>query len=276
MSSNHKTKIIQNSKKLLEFKKFKFNIEKELLKAENIFFNDNIKNSKELSNSLFFKDAFFDLKNKEFIAGKTKIQLQKDSFNNYDNDPRLEGASSSSNNGVTTIEKSTFTSCKKNDSCPAWSFKSEKITHDKIKRQIEYKNAVLKIKDFPVFYFPKFFHPDPTVKRQSGLLRPEFRSSKILGSSLNLPYFHVISDNKDLTFHPTLFKKDIFMIQNEYRQQNKDSRLEANFGFTDGYKSSLGIILLPISSEHFVSWKQMISGSCLSINVFRLQSKYSS
>ena len=35
-----------------------------------------------------------------------------------------------------------------------------------------YEGALLKIYNIPVFYFPKFFHPDPTVKRQSGLLIP--------------------------------------------------------------------------------------------------------
>ena len=55
LSSNYKTKIIENSKQLLEFEKFTFNIEKELLKAENITYNDNIQNSKELSNNLFFR-----------------------------------------------------------------------------------------------------------------------------------------------------------------------------------------------------------------------------
>ena len=29
------------------------------------------------------------------------------------------------------------------------------------------RNAVLKIYDVPVLYFPKFFHPDPTVERRS-------------------------------------------------------------------------------------------------------------
>ena len=52
--------------------------------------------------------------------------------------------------------------------------------------------------DVPVFYFPKFFHPDPSVIRQSGFLKPELMSPK-LGTSFYLPYFHVISDNKDLT-----------------------------------------------------------------------------
>ena len=41
---------------------------------------------------------------------------------------------------------------------------AEKIQHDKKARIINYKNAWLKIYDVPVMYFPKFFHPDPTVK----------------------------------------------------------------------------------------------------------------
>ena len=43
---------------------------------------------------------------------------------------------------------------------------AKKIIHDKDKKQINYKNALLKIYDLPILYFPKFFHPDPTVERQ--------------------------------------------------------------------------------------------------------------
>ncbi len=237
LSSNYNTKIIQNSKELLKFKKFKFNIEKELLKAENIFFDDNIKNSKGLSNNLFFEDAFFDLKNKEFIASKTEIKLEKKSFDNFDNDPRLNGASSSSNNGVTTIKKSTFTSCKKTDDCPPWIIQAEKITHDKNKKQLIYDNALLKVYNVPVFYFPKFFHPDPSVERQSGFLQPKFSNSKILGNSFSLPYFHIISENKDLTLKPTFFDKNSQMFQAEFRQENKNSSLISDFSVTNNFTS---------------------------------------
>ena len=34
--------------------------------------------------------------------------------------------------------------------------------------------------DFPILYFPKFFHPDPSVKRQSGFLRPQINNSNEL------------------------------------------------------------------------------------------------
>ena len=62
--------------------------------------------------------------------------------------------------------------------------KAKKIKHDKNKKQLIYENAILKIYDIPVFYFPKFFHPDPTVKRQSGFLKPQLNNSNILGSSI--------------------------------------------------------------------------------------------
>ena len=207
-----------------------------------------------------FKDIITSFKDKKFSASDTKINFRSNIFDSErkkfidlenaklnelfkdyyeENNPRLYGVSSSGNESETIIKKGIFTSCKKNDSCPAWSFKSKKVTHDKINRQIKYKHAVLNIYDVPVFYFPKFFHPDPTVVRQSGLLRPELKSSDVLGASLYLPYFHVISHNKDLTFSSTLFDKDIYMFQNEYRQKNENSNITANFGYTDGYKSSL-------------------------------------
>ena len=46
---------------------------------------------------------------------------------------------------------------------------TKKIIHNKDKKQLNYKNAYLKLYDIPILYF-KIFHPDPTVKRQSDLL----------------------------------------------------------------------------------------------------------
>ena len=59
-------------------------------------------------------------------------------------------------------------------------------------------------------YFPKFFHPDPTVKRRSGFLKPQFNSSQTLGSSLYVPYFKTLGPSKDLTFNPTSTNDFIF------------------------------------------------------------------
>ena len=96
---------------------------------------------------------------------------------------------------------------------------------------------MVKIYDIPIIYFPKFFHPGPTVKRQSGFLAPFINNSSILGSSLQIPYFFAPSIDKDFTFKPTIFDKNIFMFHNEYRQQNKNSFFITDLNIVDGYKS---------------------------------------
>ena len=72
-------------------------------------------------------------------------------------------------------------------------------------------------------YFPKFFHPDPTVKRKSGLLIPGIKNSQNSTSYLSLPYFSVLSQNKDMTFNPRFYSNDSFLLQTEFRQENKNS-----------------------------------------------------
>jgi LPS-assembly protein len=50
-------------------------------------------------------------------------------------------------------------------------------------------NAWLEIYNQPVLYFPKFFHPDPTVERQSGFLIPSIISSNTAGNSFRSSIF---------------------------------------------------------------------------------------
>ena len=107
-----------------------------------------------------------------------------------------------------------------------------------------YKNAILKVYDVPVLYFPKFFHPDSTVERRSGFLQPRLNNSKTLGSSINIPYFKTLGSNKDLTFKPTFFEKfskferEKYILQTEFRKKEKNSSLIADFAFLRDYKSS--------------------------------------
>ena len=114
------------------------------------------------------------------------------------------------------------------------SFMQKKITHDKKKKMLYYDKAWLKIYDKPVFYFPKFFHPDPSVKRQSGFLMPKFADSTSVGTSLNVPYYHVISENRDFTLSPRVFFDQKVLIQSEYREINKNSDHNLDFSSLDG------------------------------------------
>ena len=111
---------------------------------------------------------------------ENKIEADKKIFDNQNQDPRLIGVSSKGQDNKIIVNKGVFTSCDNNENCPPWAIYADKIIHDKDKKQLEYDNAVLKIYDFPVLYFPKFFHPDPSVKRQSGFLRPQLNESSIL------------------------------------------------------------------------------------------------
>ena len=218
-----------------EIGKFSYSLSEETLKGEKIFIHT--KYNQPFSDKYFFKSAVFNLKNQNYIAQDINIDFKKDLFGDQNNDPRFKGLSSSSKDGITTINKGIFTSCKKKDGCPPWSIQAEKITYDQNKKQINYDNALVKIYDIPVLYFPKFFHPGPTVKRQTGFLVPHINNSNVLGSSLQIPYYYALSNNKDFTFKPTFFDKDILMFQNEYRQQNKNSYFIADLNIVDGYKS---------------------------------------
>ncbi len=237
LSSVFKTKINSNFS-TYELDEFNFQIKNEYLKGKNIFIYQNEKSKEKENDTFFFENGFFDLKNENFKTGPLEINLKKNTFDRSENEPRLYGVSSSKENNITSLKKAVFTSCKKTDKCPPWNIQASEIKHDKDKKQLVYKDAVLKVYDIPVFYFPKFFHPDPTVKRQSGFLLPRINNSNILGSSISTPYFYEISENKDLTFTPNIFSKNIQMLQTEFRQQNKNSFLISDFGFVKGFKSS--------------------------------------
>ena len=236
LSSVKKTKIEDNNSQVYFAENFNYSINQEIFKGEKILIITNYNLPK--SEKFYFENAIINLAEQKFIAKDTKIDLSKDIFNNSENDPRLKGVSSISDSNTTIIKKGVFTSCKKNDDCPPWSISAGEIKHNKIKKQLIYKDAVLKIYDLPVLYFPKFFHPDPSVKRQSGILQPEINSSNNLGNSVTLPYFKVISNNKDLTLNPTLFENSTSMLTTEYRAINEKNKILADVGYVNGYKST--------------------------------------
>ena len=224
LRSNTKSVITDKFKNILSSEKFSYNINENILKIQNATLRDFENNNfnidlayiNTLSNKLVGKDVLINLNNKSFDAG---------------NEPRLKGKSIVYDNDTTEVKKGIFTTCKKTGKCPPWHLSAEKITHDKKNKVINYKNAWLNVYDVPIIYFPKFFHPDPTVKRRSGFLIPSIQSSNNSSSFLNIPYFHVISDNKDLTLSPRLYSEDKLLLQSEYRQVNSSSSHISDISF---------------------------------------------
>ena len=93
-----------------EIGKFSYSLKEKILKGEKIFINRNY--NEPFSDKYYFKSAVFNLQNQSYIAQDINIDFKKDMFGNEQNDPRFKGLSSSSKNGVTTINKGVFTSCK--------------------------------------------------------------------------------------------------------------------------------------------------------------------
>ena len=236
LSSDKKSLVEDNEGNFYELDSFNYLINKKLLTGKNVIITSNYEGNK--TDKYFFSEGLFNFIDKSFISKETKIKVDKNIFGNEEQDPRLYGVSSYGNSEKTVVKKGIFTSCKIRDDCPPWSISSEEIIHDKIKRDIIYKNAFLKIYDVPVFYFPKFFHPDPTVDRRTGFLQPQFNNSNILGSSIFIPYFKAISHDSDYTFKPTIFEDGKFILQNEFRKEYEDSSLITDFSLSRGYKSS--------------------------------------
>tara|TARA_B100001057_G_scaffold253011_1_gene253227 strand:+ start:3221 stop:5836 length:2616 start_codon:yes stop_codon:yes gene_type:complete len=235
LSSNDKTTIKDNLN-LYNLKKFRYFLNDEELRAENLIIKSNYK--KPNSDKFYLSSAIINLKSRNFIAKDTEILVHKNIFDEPDNDPRIMGVSSSKTDEITKVNKAVFTSCKKDENCPPWAIQADEIIHDKKKKQLSYKNAILRVYDIPVMYFPKFFHPDPTVKKQSGFLQPELNNSQTLGGSLSVPYYYLIADNRDFTIKPTLFDSEMNSLHGEYRQENSSSSLIADFGYVSKFKSN--------------------------------------
>ena len=240
--SQKKSSVEDDNSNIYTLDNFSYDIKDEILKGENVDVLAKVEKNK--IDRYFFSEGFFNFKDKSHIAKETKIMTHKDVFGDENHDPRLYGSTSYSDESKTIVNNALFTSCKINNDCPPWSIKAEKITHDKIKKDMIYKNAILKIYDIPVLYFPKFFHPDPSVKRRDGFLQPQLNNSETLGSSLYIPYFKTLGHDKDLTIKPIFFEKftklekEKYILQSEFRKQNKDSFLITDFAFLRDYYSA--------------------------------------
>ena len=226
--SDDKTLILGPNKNKFNMSAFSFSINEKILTTKNIKIKDIMGNEHNVEN------IKYNLKTNEILGKDLSINFKNNDSGTNKNEPRLKGNALLYKENLTQINKGVFTTCKKNDSCPPWVLSSEKIEHNKIKKTINYKNAILKIYDTPVFYFPRFFHPDPTVKRQSGFLIPSFSQLSNTGNYISIPYYNAISENSDLTFSPRFYDDGKSIYQTEYRKKIEKSEHELDFSIKNG------------------------------------------
>ena len=138
-------------------------------------------------------------------------------------------------NGRTELSRAVYSPC---DICigssraPLWQLKAVKIVHDGRLREIRYQDAVLELFGVPVAYTPFFRHADPTVKRQSGFLAPNFGQSSSLGATVQVPYFINLAPERDLTLEPIFTSNEGVVLAGEYRSLTRDGRYSFDASIT--------------------------------------------
>lgn len=243
--SNKETTIKDKKQNIFNLEdNFVFDINNETISSDktNIIDNNN--------NEYGFENAKIDLKNNAIAGKELKVNFMDSYFGNPNNDPILKGRGATSDENKTIIYKVVFTTCNtENKKCPGWEILSEEFVHDKKKKVFEYKNSWLKVFDKKILYFPFFSHPDPTIKRQSGFLTPIYGSSNNFGSWVNIPYFKVINEEKDMTFNPRIYADDKFILQSEYRQAFEKSNLISDFSYNHDGKNTNAHLFAKIDSD---------------------------
>ena len=142
---------------------------------------------------------------------------------------RLAAVSAQRRGGVETrLNQAIYSACR---DCvgfngePLWNIKASRVTHNQDRREVVYKNARLELLGVPIAYTPYLSHPDPSVKRKTGLLTPSFGLSDTMGSSIQTPFFWAISRDKDLLVEPIIYASNNPLLIAEYRQAFGDGEL---------------------------------------------------
>ena len=136
--------------------------------------------------------------------------------------------------GVRTVMKdASYTPCNvcETNPEPLWQIKADKVIHDEVKKSVKYENARMEFAGVPFFYTPMFAHPDPSVKRKSGFLRPEYGWTSDTGAYFEgAYYFGDIAPEIDATLRlrPTMERG--ILTQGEYRQRFERGSLEIEAG----------------------------------------------
>ncbi len=140
---------------------------------------------------------------------------------------------------VDELSKAVYSACNlcKSDPTapPLWQIKASSATRDLQHKMIEYRNAELEIHGIPVFYLPYMTQPDPSVRRQTGLLIPSIGDSSRLGVFVAIPYYIVLDQESDITLTPVLATKTGPVLDAKYRRAFNAGILHINVSGGDDH-----------------------------------------
>ena len=203
------------------------------------------------------------------LTNKFRDILALTLFSKFKDNSKLKAIKLSKNEDRSIFFKGEYTPCNcdfKNGEKPIWQLNSSKVTYDKLKKMIYFKNVVLKIMDYPLFYFPYLSTPDPSVRRKSGFLTPSIGYSNRNGLETTIPYYLTTDDESwDSTFTNHFKGKNGYINQLNVRKKYLSSYLETNIyqGQVDTHKEDKDKVFagnLNFKGELESNWKINASG----------------
>lgn len=107
---------------------------------------------------------------------------------------------------ITVFKNGVYTACEPCSEDPArpplWQIKAARIIHNQAEKMIYFEDARFEFLGTSIAYLPYLSSPDPSVKRKSGFLAPDYYSKSGIGYGLKTPYFINLAPNYDLTLTP--------------------------------------------------------------------------
>ncbi len=112
------------------------------------------------------------------------------------------------------IKKGGFTTCVQ--PTPRWEIVSGRATVN-LNDYVVMRNAVVRVKNVPVFYLPIVYYPIQEDDRATGFLLPTYGTSTYAGSSISNALFWAVNRSQDLTLFHDWFFSGSTGVGTEYR-----------------------------------------------------------
>lgn len=133
------------------------------------------------------------------------------------------------------LDQAVYTPCKLcGDKLPTWQINGRHVVKDDVNKDLVFTDAELRFFDVPLMYFPYAKQP---LERRSGFLPYLPNVTTDFGAVFKVPYYIVLSEDKDVTLTPVFFTKNHPMILGEYRQVFGSGKFEVE-GSIASYKRS--------------------------------------
>ncbi len=138
---------------------------------------------------------------------------------------------------VITLRRAVYSPCAvvDNQGCPhapVWEVKGVRISYNRARHRISYRNASLEMFGVPILYLPTFSHPDGEAKQVSGLLLPGISFQRQLGFGVALPYHLALAPDRDVTITPHLYTSENPALQIQARRLFRQGPVQIDGYFT--------------------------------------------